>query len=233
MAHSASVQLQCARKAAVRRPGHPSLSEDNESTTAMAKDDGTRREGDVAMSMQAPRGRGHRLRPGHVRRSQPIHTHRLTPPRTPAQGDSSNARTASVMCSRAMLHGGVSPTARRGGPSCPRGPCASWPRRAAARGTPHRVGELRVAVRVVGGEHEVVVAEPVDVVARRELVGLDAEEAVRAEVLGRRAVELGCVRRPPTPSARRGGGASTAPIRSCLRAARRAGPGSAAAPRRR
>ena len=55
------------------------------------------------------------------------------------------------------------------------------------------VGELRVAVRVVGREHEVVVAEPVDVVARRTLVGLDAQEAVRPEVLGRRPIELGRV----------------------------------------
>src|SRR5262245_41054056 len=48
-----------------------------------------------------------------------------------------------------------------------------------------RVGELRISVRVVGGEDEVRVAEPLDVLTRRLLVGLDGEEAAAPEVLAR------------------------------------------------
>src|SRR5947208_3229523 len=57
----------------------------------------------------------------------------------------------------------------------------------------NRTRELGVTVWIVGGEHQVVIAEPVHVVPSRSFVGLDAEGAVRAEVLRRSAVELGCV----------------------------------------
>src|SRR5262245_22447616 len=53
-----------------------------------------------------------------------------------------------------------------------------------------RVRVLRIGVRVVGGENEIVVAEAGDVVVDGLFVGFHREEAVIAEVVRRLAREL-------------------------------------------